>query len=208
MSLGEAENYRKYYHILEQKNLLLDKNPLWKGHSIIDIRKPEWTAYVNDVLIPATLAQGFDGIMIDTLDSVIDLENTNPKKYPDMKQAAINLVKAIRIRYPAIKIMVNRGFAVLPVIAGNIDMVMAESIYSDWQPGKKKPVILSLKDYNDYINILKNAQKQTPLLKIYTIDYWPPADKKAIKRIYMVQRQSGFIPYVSTLNLQSVYPEP
>lgn len=208
LSIGEAESYRSYYRILRQKKLLMAKNPLWKGHRIIDIRKPEWATYINNVLIPAILAQGFNGVMLDTLDSPISLENRYPKRYPGMKTAALNLIKSIRARYPTIHIMVNRAFPILPQVSDQIDMVMAETICTDWQPGKKKPVILPVKDYNDSVILLKNLQKKSPSLKVYTLDYWPPADKKGIKHIYDMQRQSGFIPYVSTLNLQTVYPEP
>lgn len=208
IDLGEAENFRSYYHAIEQKKLLLGNNPLWAGHRIVDIRKPEWDDYVINMLLPPIMAQGFDGILIDAMDSPLELEEDNPKKYHGMKEGASRLIKAIRARYPHIKIMVNRGYAAFPDIAPYINMSMGEDIYTDWQPDQKAPVIISEKEREDYLHLLKTAQGKNPQLKVYTVDYWPPSDKKIIRRIYQIQRDAGFVPYVSVLDLQSVYPEP
>src|SRR5579872_4599043 len=153
ISLGEAEDYRDYYKDIESQHLLLEANPAWKGHRIIDVRKPEWTAYAINVLVPKVLAQGFDGIMIDTMDSVTHLEDEDPKQYAGMKQAAAQLIKAIRAHYPYIKIMVNRGFDLLPYVGEDIDMVMAESTYSLWSPGKT-PSLVNDADRKHYIEML------------------------------------------------------
>ena len=176
MSLGEAEDYRDYYRKKWKARASCSKRiPEWKGHRVVDVRKPEWTAYAVDKLIPPILAQGFDGIMIDTMDSVTQLESDHPKKYPGMTQAAVELIKAVRARYPHIKIMLNRGFAILPQVAGSIDMVMAESIYSLWSP-KKKPALVAKAENPYYVDLLHAAQHQFPALKIYTVEYWPPRD--------------------------------
>lgn len=208
IDLGEAEEFRSYYHDIAQKKLFLGKNPLWAGHHIIDIRKPEWDDYVINVRLPTIISQGFDGILIDALDSPLELEEDNPKKYHGMKEGAIRLIKAIRARYPNIKIMVNRGYAAYPEIALYINMSMGEDIYTDWQPDEKAPIIIPKKDREDYLRLLKTAKEKNPQFKVYTVDYWPPSDKKTIRHIYKVQRDAGFIPYVSTLDLQSIYPEP
>jgi uncharacterized protein (TIGR01370 family) len=207
LSLGEAESYRTYYKDLESKNLLLKANPNWKDHRVIDVRNPAWASYVTDTLIPPILAQGFDGIMLDTMDSVIQLEDDDPKQYAGMKQAAVILIKTIRARYPNIKIMLNRGFNILPLLAGSVDMVMAETTYSLWSPDTK-PALVPIAERQYYLDLLHAAQQQSPALKIYTIDYWPPDDKKGVENVYRAQRAEGFVPYVATPNLQNIYMEP
>lgn len=200
ISLGEAEKYRSYFTKIKEKGLLYKANKAWKDHIIIDVRKVEWAQMVLDELIPNILAQGFDGIMIDTIDSVT--------QYDDMQQSAVALIKAIRARYPHIKIMLNRGFEILPLVAKDIDMVMAESTYTDWKFDKKKAVLLSESLQQDYLRILQDAQLASPTLKIYTIDYWSLKDIAGVKRIYARQRAQGFVPYVGKVDLQSVYEEP
>jgi len=208
LSLGEAESYRNYYNDLKKQKLLLTDNKAWKNHAVIDIRKPEWKAYVLDILIPATLKQGFDGVMLDTIDSPLALEHDNAKKYAGMREAAADLIGSIRVRYPTMKIMLNRGFEVLPQVAEEIDMVMAETVYTDWQPGKK-PVIQSKEQVDAYVATLAEVKRIAPAVKIYSIDYWPAKDTTQVADIYAFQRQAGFVPYVApSLDLQSIGSEP
>ena len=209
ISLGEAESYRGDFDEVKQKGFLLGRNEQWKDHAVIDLRKPEWKAYVLDVLIPATLAEGFGGVMLDTIDSPLQLETDQPEKYKGMREAAADLIRSIRARYPDIKIMLNRGFDILPQVAGNIDMVMAETIYTDWQPGKKNPVLQPQEEYAAYVTTLKEAQRVSPTLKVYSLDYWPSKDEKQVRAIYARQRSEGFIPYVApTLSLESLGSRP
>lgn len=208
ISLGEAESYRPYFKELQDKKIFVKQNTRWKGHHIIDVRNPEWTNYAIEHLIPAILDQGFDGIMIDTIDSVIDLEKEEPQRYKGMQQAAAGMIKTIRARYPDMKIMLNRGFDILPQVVHDIDMVMAESTYSDMPEGGKKPVWLPHKTRSFYVDLLQAAQAQNPQLKIYTIDYWQTGDKRGMRRIYAAQRADGFIPYVSDFSLERLTREP
>ncbi len=207
MSLGEVNSSRSYFKELQDKQFFIKENKQW-GSWVVDVRRPEWTAYVNDTLIPAVLAQGFNGIMIDTVDSVTALEDGDPVTYVGMKQAAVHMIKDIHRRYPNLKIMINRGFDILPEVGGDVDMVLAESVYTDIPAGAKVPVVVADATYRDYIALLRGARKQFPKLKVYTLDYWLPSDTHGVKRIYKAERRQGFIPYVSTNDLQNVYPEP
>ncbi len=208
LSLGEAENYRPYFKELKKKKLLLAANPHWKGHYYIDIRKAAWREYVVETLIPALLEKGFDGVMFDTIDSPLYTETVDPKRYDGMREAAIQLIEIVRARFPNIKIMLNRGFEILPDVAPDIDMFMAESIYTDWRTGKKTASFVPETTHTYYMDTIRAAQAKAPLLKIYSIDYWPPKDTDGVKNIYAKQREYGFVPYVSVPNLQNIVAEP
>lgn len=208
ISFGEAEDYRSFFKDLEAQGLLLDANKDWPGHHIIDIRKPEWAKYVIEELIPPLLHAGFTGIMVDTLDSPLALEAKDPKKYAGMKEAAANLIKAVRYHYPDMTIMVNRGFEVLPQIAGDINYLLAESIRVNYDVKTKKFSYFPDSVYDYHVNLFKEMMKQAPGLQIVTLDYWDMKDAKGVKALYARQRAHGFIPYVAALELQDVYPEP
>lgn len=209
LSLGEAETFREtYFQYLKDHQLLVEMGPEWKGNPIIDSRKPEWIPYVLDVIIPAILKQGFDGVMIDTADSTIYLENNNPQTYGGLKQSFVGTVKAIRARYPKIKIMLNRGFDLLPDLGGDIDMLLAESTFSSWNEAQRECILLTTEQRQHYLTILEGAQRGSHRLKIYTLDYWPADDAARIKDIYERQREKGFIPYVTTFGVQTIAAEP
>ena len=54
----------------------------------------------------------------------------------------------------------------------------------------------------------KCSKRRNSKLEIFTLDYWDPADPAGIARIYREQRDNGFEPYVSTVELDRIIPEP
>lgn len=208
ISLGEVEQHRIHYSAVEQEGLFLGENPEWTESQYIDIRSPLWAKRVIEELIPAILFQRFDGIFLDTLDNATYLEDKDPIKYKGMREAAIHLVEAIRLNYPQIKIMMNRGFDLLPEVAERINMLVGESIYSTYNSSRNIYGLITEADYKTIISKMKKAQGVHPQLGIYSLDYWDPADTAGVKRIYDTQRKNGLNPYVSTRDLSSIYPEP
>jgi len=208
ISLGEVENIRSYYDQSKKDGYLLDENKNWPGSFYVDVRNPKWTKLVISKVIPSILSQGFDGIFIDTIDNSEYLETSNPKKYKNMQLAAINLLIMIRMNFPHMKIMINRGYSLLPDVAKYIDYVLAESLMTDIsfkdKSYKKRPE----KVYLATIKKLRELQDINPKLLLFSLDYWNPKDTEEIKEIYKTERENGFIPYVSTINLNKIYTEP
>lgn len=208
LSLAEAETYRYWFEELRAAGVLMEENPAWPGHFAIDLRRPEWAEMIIEKMIPLILQSGFNGVMLDTIDTALELEEKDPKKYAGMKVAAVKLVKAIRTHYPQLKIMVNRGFSILPEIEQEIDMVLAESIFISYDFKTGKHGRFPKEVYEEYSGLLKAAQKRAPHLQVFTLDYWPAKDTQRVKMIYEAQRKQGFIPYVSTVDLQTETREP
>ncbi len=125
-----------------------------------------------------------------------------------MDEAALNLLTTIRKHYPNIKLMLNRGFQALPQAAHLIDMSLAESIMVSAGTEKKQASYFPEHVTQEFSDILKRAQTVNPKLKVYSLDYWNPDDKKTLKDIYKKQRSRGFVPYVTTIDLMRHSPEP
>lgn len=208
ISLGEVENERSYFGEVKEQGILLQENEYWPGSFYVDVRDPRWAKLVIEDLIPQILFQHFDGLFLDTLDNPGDLERKDPERYKGMVEAAAQLVKLIRQHYPNIKIMMNRGYELLPKVGGTIDMVMGESVYADYDFENKTYRVIPKDLYETQVKILKEAQLMNPNLQVYTLDYWDPTDSKVIKDIYQKQRDNGFIPYVATVDLHKIVPEP
>ena len=208
LNLGEVEKSRDYYQILKDKGLLLGENKEWKEAFFIDIRNPYWSKFVVEQLIPRLLFQRFDGLFLDTIDNAEYLESLDPEKYKGMKQAAIHLIKAIRLNYPQIPIMLNRGYAILPEVAPLIEYVLAESLYTHYNFETKKHSLAPKEIYDEQVRFLQKIQQKNPKLLVFTLDYWNENDASGISKIYEAERKNGFIPYVSTIDLNKVIPEP
>lgn len=208
LSLGEISNNRSYFNMAKQHDFLLKENPNWPGSYVVDIRNPNWTKILIEAIIPDILQRKFSGLFLDTLDHPIYLEQTNPQKYEGMTKAAINLVKLIHTSYPDIKLMLNRAFNILPEVAPYINIELAESIYSNYDFSQKKYHLTPTEEYKQQRAALKKIQKKNPQLQIFTLDYWSPDDPDMIREIYKMHREEGFSPYVSTVDLMQIMPEP
>jgi uncharacterized protein (TIGR01370 family) len=208
LSIGEVSYLRPYYKEVEKEGLLLQVNPNWPDSRMIDVRNKLWTKRVIEQLIPNLLFQRFSGLFLDTADNAAYLEEKAPRKYAGMKDAMVNLIKTIRLHYPEMPIMLNRGIDLLPQVAKDINIVVAENILVDHDFENNTDKFVPDEQYQNDVKRLKEAQKINPKLEVYTLDYWNPKDTEGIKKIYAIQRKNGFNPYVSTVELNKIIPEP
>lgn len=208
LSVGEVERHRAHYEAVRAEGILSDENPNWPGSFYVDVRSRRWRDRVVQELVPRILAKGFHGIFLDTLDNPPHLERTDPRRYAGMTRAAADLVKAIRARHPSILIMLNRGYEILPAVAGDIDMSLAESLLSGWDFAAKRPAPVSAEDHAAQLAVLREAKRLNPALRLFSLDYADPEDKAAVARLYARQRADGFAPYVATVELDRIVPEP
>jgi hypothetical protein len=125
-----------------------------------------------------------------------------------MRDAMVRLIKAIRSHFPSMIIMVNRGYDMLPMMAGSVDIAMAEGLYSDYDFGARRCRIVPQDQYEERVRLLRSVQRRHPSLKLYALDYWDPADREGVARIYREERAHGMNPYVATVDLDILVPEP
>jgi uncharacterized protein (TIGR01370 family) len=208
LALAEVDGGRSHEGWVRQRGLLLGNNPDWPGASYIDLRAASWHRHVVEVLVPRILAAGFDGVFLDTLDDAEEHERRDAKRFKGMKTAAIALVRAIRARFPGARLMMNRGFALLPALAGSLDMALGESLLATYDFAAGTHGWAPDGDYREAVALLHGARRRHPELTLYTLDYCDPADGAAIARIYATQRANGFLPYAATIALDRIVDGP
>lgn len=208
LSVGEVESHRPWFQEVREQGLLIEENPNWPGSHFVDVRDPRWRARVVEELIPQLVDQGFDGVFLDTLDNPLYLEAREPERFAGMTTAAIDLVRTIRRHYPYLEIMVNRAYELLPQVAPDIDRVLGESVYTDYDFDTETYRRVDTELYREQVERLQDLKSKNPDLAIHTLDYWDPDDPEGIARIYAKQRANGFRPYVATLALDRLIPEP
>ncbi len=125
-----------------------------------------------------------------------------------MQEAAARLVRTIRLHYPSIKLMMNRGYDLLPEVEQQIDIVLGESVFATYDFKSKKYGVMPREQYQEQVKILQSAKQRRPSLQVFTLDYWDPNDRPGILRIYREERANGFAPYVSTIKLDRIVQEP
>lgn len=208
LNAGEVEERERFFEAVKKEGILLQENGNWKKSYYVDMRDKRWAKRVIEELIPRILHKGFQGVFLDTLDNPIELEREQPDKYPGMRQAAINLVKAIRYHYPTLPIIVNRAFEILPDLGDKINIVLGESMYTAYDKEKKEYKLNNPEFYQSELKMLQDFKKQFPKVRVLSLDYVSPKDISKIKEIYALQRQNGFEPFVSVIELNQVIEEP
>lgn len=208
VSLGEVEKRRPYFAALDAAGALGIANPDWPDARRADLRHPAWTTTVLDQIVPQILQLGYDGIFIDTMDNAEAMERQDPRGAKDMVAGGARLIAAIRARFPGIRIMLNRGYAMLERVAPSIDYVLGESMASRWNFATKRYDLLSDSDWKWQADRLRAAKAINPAMVVTTLDYWDMADTRQVAALYARERAAGFAPYVSTLALDRLWPEP
>jgi uncharacterized protein (TIGR01370 family) len=208
LSVGEVENTRAHFADVKNEGILLHENENWKGSYLVDVRDPRWSKRIVEQLVPEMLRRGFHGIFLDTVDNAPHLERTDPRRFRGMTDAMANLIRTIRLHYPQTKLIMNRGFEILPQVEQHIDMVLAESIFADYDFATRTYKLVPQNQYQELVKVLQTAKQRRPQLTVLTLDYWNPDDAAGITRIYSAQRANGFHPYVATVELDRIIEEP
>lgn len=185
----------------------LGKQNGW-GSYPVDIESPIWQGLVMAQVSDA-MHRGFDGVMLDTLDTPLwQAQQTSHPDYVRVQAAAAQIIHDLRIAYPDMKIMLNRGFEILPRVAKDIDYALGESILSETNVLTGQSKLFPPESFATAASKLLEAQEISPRLKIYTLDYWNQDDVRGLRKLYSLQRARGFAPYVTTPDLRSHTPEP
>jgi uncharacterized protein (TIGR01370 family) len=205
LSLGEIRTVDPCYDRLDPA-ALLEENPAWPSTRRIDVRHRSWTNLVLHEIIPSIVAKGFTGLLLDTLDTPPYLERLDPAGKRGMRQAAVDLVGAIRRTYPDLLLIMNRGYELLPNVADQLDAIMVESLLTTTDAGgykwnEQSEVALQL-------SLLGPALNRRERLPILSLDYWEPEDVATIKKIYLREHTLGHHAYVATRLLDTIIPRP
>lgn len=207
LSIGEVHSDTALYAQAKSLKLLIKKNKAWKS-DVVDITSPAW----SDILLEQAkdaFNQGFDGLMLDTIDSPLHYaESLDTPHRQAVEAAAINLIHEIHKHYPQMKLILNRGFSILPRAGGEIDYILAESIYTKTDVSTGQSTLFPPKTYGEVARQLRGITAEFPRLQVLTLDYWNPQDVNGLESIYRTQAAQGFHPYVATPDLHTLVPIP
>lgn len=198
VSLGEVNRTRPWYASIP-KNLFLGKNAQW-GSDVVDTKNPAWQAFVLDRVIEPLWAKGYRGFFFDTLDSYKNFAKTPAEEQPHARQLGA-IVTTLKKRHPDAKVVLNRGFDVLPHSSG-VDGFVAESLYATCDSNGANCRDMPTTATQELLQRLKTVQS-TYNVPITVIDYAPP-DRAGRKAIANRIRESGFDPWVSAPALDEI----
>jgi len=187
LTIGELDKNSPYAGQVAA-SWVLGKNANW-GSKFIDASQPGWQKIVSAEAADL-MKQGYDGVFLDTLDTA-DL-------YPQAGPGLVKIVQNLRATYPDALIVQNRGFGLLKQTAPSIDAVMFENFSSGYD--FKTSTYGAVNGDPSFVQALSARG-----LKVLALDYAQPGQTTLISNDYQRAKAYGFVPYVSTINLDRVY---
>ena len=180
---------------------ILGQNPNWNTW-ILDQSNPEWRHYFIENIITPLWNQGYRGFFIDTLDSY-QLVTQLPTQQFIQQQGLILLIKQIKQRFPEAKLIINRGFELVPIIYPLLNGVVAESLYSGWNNAEQRYYETSIDDQQYLIQKLEQVQAYG--LPVTVIDYLDPAKQSEATSLAQKIATLNFYPWITNADLTAWY---
>jgi hypothetical protein len=203
VSLGEVNTSHPEYAAIKDEPWVLAPNPSWPDARRLDVRAEAYRRWLLDRVVPAALAGPVNGLFLDTADSALDLEHTDPARHAGMAQALERVLGEMKRRNPRALLMLNGGLPVAERLPQSLDAVALESIWSDYDFKTQRYRVRPADEAEARAAPL--ARVAALGLPVFTIEYaaaepgarWPA---EMIRRA----RARGFVPYVSTIGLDRV----
>lgn len=205
-SLGEVGAEKPYASSVPVE-AKVTRNPAWSS-DVMNQDSPVWRAFYIDKIIAPLWQRGFRGIFIDTLDSY-QLAAKTPQQKVIQENGMVETLRQVRQRFPGIRIILNRGFEIMPQVHGWLTAVAAESLFQGWDNSTHSfvPVTGSNREWLlTHLDKIKNDYH----LPVIVIDYDAPKNRNGARDIAKKIRVAGFIPWVSNPELDMIgvgYPE-
>ena len=203
VSLGEVHPTRPYYARLPARSLR-GSNAAW-GSRVIDQTAPGWQDFFLDAIIAPLWQRGWRGFFLDTLDSYQLFAATDAERAAQ-QDAMVAILQEFKRRYPDGKLMLNRGFELLPRIAPLVSAVAAESLYQGYDAAANTYRAVAQAD-RDWLAERMREARERYRLPVISIDYADPAAPGAreLARATAARiRADGFIPWVADGGLSSL----
>lgn len=197
VSVGEARRERSWFG--ETKRAWeLGENKAWAS-AVMDMASTGWQEFVLDRLIAPLAEAGYDGLFLDTLDSY-QLVTSEPGPHRVQQEGLIGFIDRLHRRFPGMKILLNRGFEVVPRVHDRIDGVVAESLFRTWDPVKRTYGDVG-QEQQQWLQTRLEEIHDVWRLPVYVIDYVHASQREKARETARSIEALGFIPWVSNPEL-------
>ena len=190
LSIGELGRHSPFFKEIKP-DWKLGENKIWHT-TIMDIRKKGYRNFILNKVIPFIFKKGYEGLMLDTLDSYQKV--LKEEEWSSYERAEAELINKIKTKYPQIILIANRPFRIFKYIKSSIDAFLAESLFygldSHLNYIKMKP-----SDTEWLLKKLKEVKSSG--IPVIVVDYVEPKKRTLAKQVAKKIKELGFIPWVT-----------
>lgn len=196
VSVGETQPFRPYYSSIPEA-WKIAANSAW-GSRVIDLSQPEWANFVAERVVAPLWQRGYRGFFLDTLDSYRLATKFDEQAQQD---GLVRVIETLRGRFPGIRLILNRGFDIVPRIKDKIEMVAGESLFQGWDANRQRYTPVPAADREWLLGQLRTIRERDGL-PVISIDYVPPGNLPLMRDTARQIAQAGIIPWVSDSQLE------
>ncbi len=191
VAIGEAHPGRGYFGDIPD-SARLTKNEDW-GSLVIDLSSSKWPDFVAERIIEPLWERGYRGFFLDTLDSY-----RLAKKFDENAQQAglVAVIEKLHRQFPGIRLILNRGFEIVPRVKDKIQMLAAESLFQGWDASNKRYVEVKAEDREWLLGQLLIVRDQYKL-PVLAIDYVAPNERALMRATAERIKSLGIVPWVA-----------
>src|SRR5262249_36542056 len=117
-------------------SFLIEPDPDWPAISRVDLRDERWQRFLLEREVPRLLSLGFDGLMLDTIDTPPYLEDKDPARFAGSRRAVAAWLARLRERFPRAIVIAN-GTLALPDAAPYVDGFVVEGLFATYDFGRR-----------------------------------------------------------------------
>lgn len=198
LTLGEVDENRWYFPKLEGHGFR-GKNENWNSY-YIDLEKEDVRQTILNEVIPEIAGKGVDGFFLDTIDAVSPETDRG-----DLQPYMVELIEAIRVKYPDKIIIQNAGLFLLDRTGDDVDAFLTEALASDYDFIDKEYMVRTDEEYNLRLGYLQHYVEENNI-PYFILDYagTPEQVEKIKTRLDTLHR-----PYfISNIGLSELPPQP
>jgi len=202
LSVGEADPRRSYWSEVRGASFLVEPDPTWPENVRVDLRDRNWQEILLAQEIPRLLDQGFDGLMLDTIDAAPYLEAKDPTRFAGSRQALRDFMGQIRTRFPRAALVAN-GTTALADAAPFVDGFVVEGVFATYDFGRR--LYRETTDQEREWKLARIADAVAIARRpVFTIDYADVGDLALARWAESAATERGFKPYVGVRDLNTL----
>ncbi len=198
VAIGEANPSRPWFRDIPPAAKLAE-NPAW-GSVVMDLSNPNWPDFVAERMVAPLWEKGYRGFFLDTLDSYRLAKNFDEAA---QQKGLVTVIETLHRRFPGIRLILNRGFEVVPAVRGKIAMVAAESLFQGWDAANRRYVEVPAADRDWLLGQLRKVRDEYGI-PVLAIDYVAPTDRKLTRVTAERIKALGIVPWVSDGALETL----
>jgi uncharacterized protein (TIGR01370 family) len=202
LSVGEVNVETPPWRDRAPRSFLIEPNQNWPANVRVDVRDRRWQDRLLAEEAPRLLGMGFQGFMLDTIDTAPYLEGKDPARFAGSRQALREWTRVLRRTFPTAVVIAN-GAEALVDVAPFVDAYVVEGVFATYDFARRLYRRTTEAERGWKLARIDSAQ-QVARRPVFTIEYADIGDVELGRWATQESERHGFHPYVAVKDINTI----